>query len=364
MVRRVDDPASKTVWEAFDQALIATGAVPISLDVPNAGAQGILSVGTLQSGLEVRQAVDQLLDRSGSGQVVVVGGGYVGIEMAEACLNLDLAVSLIETQPQVMNTLDPDMGSLVSGALRQEGVRLYLDESLLGFEVSGDRVTSVVTDRRTIPADLVILGMGVRPNTTLAAEAGLSLGEKGAIPVSERMQTAVDGLWAAGDCAESFHLVSRRPTYVALGTVANKQGRVAGVNIGGGEAIFAGVVGTAITKFGSTEVSRTGLQESEARRLGLDCASARITGHTRPRYYPGSGEMTVKLLAERGSGRLLGGQIVGSEGAGKRIDVVATALHAEFTVDQIVDLDLSYAPPFSPVWDPVAIAARQLIKMV
>jgi len=357
-------------WEPFDQLLVATGALPITPNVPGAGARGIYALSTLQSGIEVRRAVDQEEPR----RAVIVGGGYVGLEMAEALVMRGLDVSLVEKMPQVMNTLDPDMGSLVSDALRAFGVHLYLQESLEAFEVTGGRVRAVVTDRQTLPADLVVLGMGVRPNTELAAEAGIPLGERGAICVDRRMRTPVEGVWAAGDCAESLHLVSGRPTYVALGTVANKQGRVAGINLAGGyaagvdggrgDAIFPGVVGTAITKIGAVEVARTGLQGAEMDRLGLAYASARIESHTRVGYYPGAGRITVKVHAEKGSGRLLGGQIVGAEGAAKRIDVFATALHARFTVQEIVDLDPSYAPPYSPVWDPVAMAARQIVRLV
>jgi NADPH-dependent 2,4-dienoyl-CoA reductase/sulfur reductase-like enzyme len=347
-------------WEPFDHLLIATGAVPIRPDLPGIHARGIYGLNTLQSGIDVRRAVDE--DRPECG--VIVGGGYIGLEMAEGLRLRGLDVALVERLPQVMGTLDPDMGALVSDALRQAGVDLYLHETLSGFDVSDGRVRAVVTDRRTLPADLVILGMGVRPNASLAADAGLALGERGSIRVNERMQTGVEGVWAAGDCAQSYHLVTRRPFYVALATVATKQGRVAGINLGGGHATFPGVVGTAVSKVCAVEVARTGLQERELRDLGWDYATATIHSHTRAGYYPGAGRITVKLLAEKGSGRLLGGQIVGAEGAAKRIDILATALHAGFTVGDMVHLDLGYAPPFSPVWDPVLAAVRQVLKLV
>jgi NADPH-dependent 2,4-dienoyl-CoA reductase/sulfur reductase-like enzyme len=354
-------------WEPFDQLLFATGALPITPDVPGADARGIYALSTLQSGIEVRRAVDDQKPQ----RAVIVGGGYVGLEMAEALVMRGLDVSLVERMPQVMNTLDSDMGSLVSEALREFGVHLYLQESLVAFEVDDGRVRAVVTDRRTLPADLVVLGLGVRPNTALAARAGVPLGVWDAIRVDRQMRTPIEGVWAAGDCAESWHLVSRRPTHVALGTVANKHGRVAGINIasrsqgaGGEEALFPGVVGTAITKVGALEIARTGLLEAEMQELGPEYVSARIESHTRAGYYPGAGPITVKVHAEKGSGCLLGGQIVGTEGAAKRIDVLATALHAGLTVGEIVDLDLSYAPPYSSVWDPVAIAARQVIGLV
>lgn len=357
----VRDLQNSTVWrEAYDHCLIATGAVPFCPDLPGSDAVKICGVNTLQSGVELRQLIDSGNVKKG----VVVGGGYIGLEMAEALVRRGLEVSLVNRSPEVMNTLDPDMGHLVSEALRRVGVTLYLEETLTGFETKGGKVAGVVTDKRTLPCDIVILGLGVRPNTDLAAAAGIPLGEKGSIRVNGRMQTGIPGIWAAGDCAESFHLVSRQPFHIALGTVANRHGRVAGINLGGGYARFPGVVGTAVTKICEVEVARTGLQEKELRRLGIEWVSAVIKSWTRAGYYPGAGRITVKVLAERGSGRLLGGQIVGMEGAAKRIDTLATALHVGLTVEEIIDLDLGYAPPFSLVWDPVVTAARAAAKQV
>ena len=343
--------------EAYDQLLIATGARPFCPDLPGSKAAGIYGLSTLQSGIRLQQAL--AVDRPR--QAVVVGGGYIGLEMAEALVRQGIQVSLVQRGAQVMETLDPDMGALVSEALRRVGVVLFLEESVTGFETKGGRVRAVVTEGRTLPADLVILGLGVRPNSDLAAAAALELGTRGAIRVNSRQQSSVEGVWAAGDCGETFHRVSRQPFYVALGTVANKQGTVAGINLAGGYATFPGVVGTAVSKICQYEVARTGLQEREIRDLGLEFVAATVKTRTRAGYYPGAGPIHVKLLAEKGSGRLLGGQIVGMEGAAKRIDVLATALTAGMTVQNLVDLDLSYAPPYSPVWDPVQTAARQLI---
>ncbi len=347
-------------WEPYDQLLIATGAEATFPRLPGSDADGIFGLSTLASGIRIQQFMDQQLPR----RAVVVGGGYIGLEMAEALVRQGLQVSLVERGEQVMATLDPDMGAMVSEALREIGVSLYLNESLTGYETAKGLVTGVVTDQRTLAADLVIVGLGTRPNTALAEAAGLTLGEKGSIRVNPRMQTSAANVWAAGDCAESFHLISRRPFHVALGTVANKQGNVAGINLAGGYATFPGVVGTAVSKICNYEVARTGLMEREMHDLGLAYKTATTTSKTRAGYYPGAGWITVKLLAEQGSGRLLGGQIVGLEGAAKRIDVLATALTANMTVQQLVDLDLSYAPPFSPVWDPVQTAARQLAGLL
>lgn len=345
-------------WQSYDQLLVATGASPTWLGVPGHDATGIFGLSTLASGIAVQRHLEQERPRT----AVVVGGGYIGLEMAEALVRRGLDVALVDRSPEVMSTLDRDMGALVSAALREIGVALYLEETAMGFERARGRVSAVVTDRRTLPADLVVLGLGVRPNAGLAAEAGVALGDSGAIRVDERMRTSVDGVWAAGDCAESFHRVSGRPVHIALGTVANKHGVVAGANIAGGHAVFPGVVGTAVSKICEYEVARTGLGERDCLALGLDGAAVTITSRTRAGYYPGAGPITVKLVGERGSGRLLGGQIVGIEGAAKRIDVLATALTAGMTAQDVIDLDLSYAPPFSPVWDPVQTAARRLTK--
>ena len=353
-----DLKSGRLSWERYDHLLIATGATPLCPDLPGADAVGICGVNTLESGLNIRRRLDQ----GGMKKGVVVGGGYIGLEMAEALVMNGLEVSLVSRPPQVMETLDEDMGALVSQALRDIGVTLYLEEVLTAFETTSGKVTGIVTDKRTLPADIVILGLGVRPNTALAAAAGIPLGEKGAIRVNERMETGIAGIWAAGDCAESFHLVSRKPFYVALGTVANRHGRVAGINLGGGYATFPGVMGTAVTKICAVEVARTGLQEKDLKKLGIEWVSAIIKSRTKAGYYPGAGEITVKVLAEVGSGRLLGGQIVGMEGSAKRIDTLATALHAGFTVEEMINLDLGYAPPFSPVWDPVVTAAREVAK--
>ncbi|MBV9325933.1 MAG: FAD-dependent oxidoreductase [Chloroflexi bacterium] len=357
-VTRLEDGAALS--EPFDHLVIGTGAVPIRPALPGIDARGIHALAILEDGMRVRQAVER--DRPQN--AVIVGGGYIGLEMAEALVMRGLNVSLVERGASVMNTLDTDMGDVVSQALRDIGVTLYLEESIDGFETDGGKVAFVKTDRRTLPAELVILGIGTRPDTVLARNAGIPLGETGAIKINARMQTDVEGVWAAGDCAEAFHLISRRPVHIALGTIANKQGRICGINLGGGYATFPGVVGTAVSKICTVEVARTGLNEKEARALGLEYVVGRIDSTTRAGYFPGAGKITVKVLAERATGRLLGAQLVGIEGAAKRIDVFATALHAGMTVEEVQYLDLSYAPPFAPVWDPILIGARKAAEQL
>ena len=346
------------IQESWDELLIATGASPIRPDLPGMDAEGVFSLSILQTGIDAYEFIEKNKPK----KAVVVGGGYIGIEMAEALLARGMEVSLIDMAPQVMPTMDGDMAEGIAGYMKEEGVDVFLEEKLSRLEKDDSgRVTAVVTDQRTLPADLVITGIGVQPNSGLAKEAGLELGVRGAIRVDKRMQTSIPGIWAAGDCAESYHLIAGEPTFIALGTVANKHGVVAGTNISGGDAEFPGVLGTAITKFNDMEIARTGLSENEARSLGRKYKTATIEARTRSGYYPGSASITVKLVADEASGRLLGGQIVGMQGAGKRIDTIATALTAGMTARNIMDLDLSYAPPFSPVWDPVQIAARKLV---
>ena len=347
-----------TFWEDWDHLLIATGASPIVPDLPNIDAEGIFSLSTLQSGIEVFEYVES---RS-PGKAVVVGGGYIGIEMAEALLERGLEVALIDMAPEVMVSMDADIAESISQTMRDAGVSVFLREKLERFETnSNGTLRAVVTDRQTLEADLVILGIGVRPNSELAEAAGIELGANGAIKVNKRLETSVPRVWAAGDCAESFHLVKDRQVFIALGTVANKHGLVAGINISGGTMEFPGVLGTAITRFQDLEISRTGLSEKEAEEIGIPFRARTIDALTRSHYFPGSAKVKVKLLAEEATGRLLGGQIVGGQGAAKRIDTIAAAITARLTAEQLVYMDLSYAPPFSPVWDPVQTAARTLL---
>jgi NADPH-dependent 2,4-dienoyl-CoA reductase/sulfur reductase-like enzyme len=285
--------------------------------------------------------------------------------MAEALHRRGLEVCVVERSAQPMNTLDPDMGALVGDAIRGLGIELHSGVPVESFPTGPDgRVTAVQTSEGVVAADIVVLGLGVRPASELAAEAGLKIGATGGVVTDSRMATSVDGIWAAGDCAEIFHRVSRRPVAIALGTHANKEGRVVGVNATGGSLTFPGVIGTAVTKLCDYEIGRTGLNDREAGDAGFASVSAKIEATSRAGYYPGSSAITVKLVAEVGTGRLLGAQVVGREGAAKRVDVLAAAIWNEMTADEFSQIDLGYAPPFSPVWDPVLVAARQLTNLI
>ena len=348
--------------EPYDALVYATGSVPMRPQADGFAAPGVHGVQTLDDGRHLIAELD-------SGQVrrvVVVGGGYIGLELAEACQVRGLDVTVVDRSATPVGTFDPDIGAFIADAVAALGIRLVLGEGATRVETDADgRACAVVTaGGERLPADLVVLGLGVRPAVALAQAAGIPLGVSGGIAVDKRMRTAVPGVWAAGDCVESVHRLSGQRVVVALGTHANKQGRVAGINLGGGYATFPGVIGTAVTKVCDLEVARTGLSEAEADAAGYSFVTAHVDSTTRAGYFPGAKPIRVKLTAEKRSGRLIGAQIAGREGAAKRIDVLATAIWNEMSVDEVLGLDLSYAPPFSPVWDPVLIAARKAFEAV
>ena len=339
----------------FDQLLIATGAEPVRPDVPGADAEGVHGVQTLDDGARLLTSLRTRSPR----RAVVVGAGYIGIEMAEACVRRGLATTVIDQSPEPMGTLDRDLGRQVHEAMEEMGMDVVTDTPVEGFETGTDGVRGVVAGGRVYPADVVVLGLGVQPRVQVASDAGLPIGSRGGIRVDPSMAVpGVDGIWAAGDCVEVWDRIRSEFTYVPLGTHANKQGRVAGLNLSGGQEVFPGVVGTAVTKVCELEVGRTGLTQDQADADHREAASATVETTTRADYFPGAQPMTVRITAEPSSGRLLGAQIIGKEGSAIRIDTCATALWAEMTVQDLLDLDLAYAPPFSSTWDPVQVAAR------
>ena len=346
-----DHAAGKDGSEGFDQLIYATGAGEARPPIP-----GLEHGHFVQTPPQARRLGEAL---SKAKHAVVVGGGYIGLEMAESLRRREIEVVLIDAAPQVMVTLDEGMAGLVQAALEEVGVDVRLGTPLQGIEPAGERFV-VSTKDGPIETDAVVLAMGSKPRSQLAADSGIPLGETGAVKVDHRLQTPIEGIWSAGDCAEVWHLVKERWVNIHLGTVANKMGRVAGLNVAGDDVRFPGAIGTAVSKICRYEVARTGITEREANEIGRAVVTATIKSMTRAHYYPDAGPIHVKLVADEASGKLLGGQIVGTEGAAKRIDVVAAAVTAGMTAGNLVDLDLSYAPPYSPVWDPVQIAARQL----
>ena len=357
-----DLDAGQDVRVDFDELLLATGAEAVRPDWagPEREADGVHLMKTLDDGAALRA----LLARRRPTTAIVVGGGYIGIEAAESLARLGLRTTLVSQGEQLMtSTVVRPLADLVRQGLERAGVEIVLGHQVasVGTGAAGVRAVTL-DDGRELPAEVVVVGVGVAPRTALATAAGVPVGGddvRGAL-VPDDHQRVVDGVWAAGDCAAVTDLVTGRPRFVPLGTHANKAGKVAGTNLGGGDAAFAGVVGTAITRAGELEVSRTGLMPAEAEDVGLRTQQVVVGSTTASGYMPQADPMTIWALGEQGTGRLLGLQIVGGRGAGKRIDVAATAVSLGLTAARVVGLDLAYAPPFSPVWDPVQIACRKL----
>ncbi|GFN08045.1 FAD-dependent oxidoreductase [Streptomyces microflavus] len=364
-VRALDRESGDTYWTGFDKLVIATGARPVRPELPGIDAPGVHGVQTLGDGQALLDSLDAV-DAGRRRRAVVVGAGYIGVEMAEAMLKRGFEVTVLNRGEQPMATLDPDMGRLVHDAMDGLGITTVNGASVTKILTGPDgRVSEVATDERTYPADVVVLGIGVEPEAELAREAGLTVGPHGGLLTDLAMRAVGhDNIWAGGDCVEVLDLVAGRTRHIALGTHANKHGQVIGSNVGGGYGTFPGVVGTAVSKVCDLEIARTGLREKDARAVGLRYVTATIESTQRAGYYPGAKPMTVKMIAEHRTGRLLGVQIVGREGAAKRVDVAAVALTAGMTVEQMTALDLGYAPPFSPVWDPVLVAARKTVAAV
>jgi NADPH-dependent 2,4-dienoyl-CoA reductase/sulfur reductase-like enzyme len=339
----------------YDVLVVATGGRPFRPPVPGLDAAGVHGVHRLADGADIRAAI-----AAGAKRAVVLGGGYIGLEMAEVLQTRGLEVTVVLADPLPMAQLDSDMAERVCKAMCGMGIDVQTDQPVREIEVDADGVVAAVrTDRGRYEADLVVLGLGMGPEVALAREAGLRLGSTGAIDVAHTQRSrSHPEVLAAGDCSQTFHRITGEAIHVALGTHANKQGRVAGSVIGGRPARFAGVLGTAMTKVGDLEVARTGLCTTQAEEGGYDFRSELIEATTRAGYFPGAAPIAIKLISERGSGLLLGAQVVGGPGSGKRIDVLATAIWAGMTAEELAGSDLAYAPPFSPTYDPVVVAAR------
>ncbi len=346
--------------EGFDQLVYATGAeaVPPPID----GADALEPVRTLDAGRRFKEA----LDREQRGKAVVVGGGYIGVEMAEALVHRGFAVTLVERSDHIFGTLDPELGDRVQAAAEGVGIHVLTGTTVEAVLTGADgHPRAVVTSAGELEARHVVLGTGARPAVGLAEAAGLPIGASGAVAVgADQACPGLEGVWAAGDCAESLHRLTGEQVNIQLGTHANKQGRVVGANATGGDVRFPGVIGTAISRICHIEVARTGLGEAEATAAGFDHVCETITANTHAGYWPESGEMTIKLVAERGTGRLLGAQIAGAPTAGKRIDTLALATWVGMAVGDLEWVDLSYAPPVSPTLDPILVAARATAKLV
>ncbi|THA27754.1 flavoprotein oxidoreductase [Streptomyces sp. RKND-216] len=366
---RTRDRDGRGQWTGFDKLVLATGARPLRPPLDGIDAPGVHGVQSLEDGTALFDALEQQESGAPAGReprAVVVGAGYIGVEMSEALVRRGYRVTVLDRAEQPMTTLDPDMGALVREAMCGMGMDVRTGEAVTGILTDGrGHARAVATDEGEYPADVVVLGLGVRPETSLAGAAGLPLGDSGGLLTDPTMRVRGRAdVWAGGDCVEVLDLVSGRTRHIALGTHANKHGQIIGANVAGDYGTFPGVVGTAVSKVCDLEIARTGLLEQQADELGLRWVSTTVEATSRAGYFPGAAPMHVKMLAEVRTGRLLGVQIVGREGAGKRVDIAAVALTARMTVEQLTALDLGYAPPFSPVWDPVLVAARKAVSAV
>ncbi|WP_136717471.1 FAD-dependent oxidoreductase [Halorientalis salina] len=364
--------------QAYSDLLVSTGARAVEPPLDGMDLAGVFTLHDMNEGAEIRQylgldtpALD--LPAIGYGEVAaeyadaedpeavgIIGGGYVGIEMAEAFAAHGLDVHMFEMLPHTLQPFGPEAAATVEDHLREQGVDLHLDTAVDGM-VGDDSVERIVAGDDEVPVDLALVGVGVAPNAELAEDAGIELGPTGAIATDEYGQTNDEHVYAAGDCAEATHVVTGEPDHVPLALTANRAGRAIGATLAGDPTPVGEIAGTAAVKAFELEVARTGIiDEERAEAAGFDPVSVTITAPSRAHYYPGGEEIEIKLVGDRESERVLGASMVGREGVAKRIDTVATALHAELTVGQLSYLDLAYAPPFSPVWDPVLTAAKVL----
>jgi NADPH-dependent 2,4-dienoyl-CoA reductase/sulfur reductase-like enzyme len=347
---------------SYDTLVIATGARAAKPPLPGIDMPGVYTLRNIADGERLREIVDTGRVR----KAVIVGGGYIGLETTEALVSRGVDVTIVEALPTLLSTYDLDMSEHIERELLDRGVVVRKETPVEGFEPrdGSDSLGYVKAGGQRLEADMALVAVGVRPVSELAAAAGIELGQSRAIRVDSRQVTSVPSVLAAGDCCESRHRVTGKQVWIPLGTTANRQGKIAGENAVGGSVQFAGVVGSHIMRVFGLEVSQTGLTETVALDQGLDAVSNKIRALSRSHPFPGAAPVNVKLVFDRETGRLFGGQIVGRDGGGKRIDTVAAALCAGMTVGELADVDLSYSPPFSPVWDPVAMAALQAKKKV
>ncbi|KJV07756.1 FAD-dependent oxidoreductase [Methylocucumis oryzae] len=341
----------------YDRLIIATGAAPIVPSVPGITLQGVLTLRSFSDLARFKTTLTELQPR----HAVIIGAGYIGLELAETLHSLGIKTTLLEKSLRILPKFDPDMAQLVHDYLLENQVDILLGDGLAQLNGSDGKVSAVQTETgRIIPADLVVVAIGVKPNVNLAQAAGIQLGCTGAIAVDARMATSISGIYAAGDCCETLNRLTGQPTWLPLGDIANLQGRVAGENAAGGDALFPGVLGTAIFKTFKCAVAITGLSEKAAFDAGYNPVSVKMTANDCAGYYPGKQVLTLTLTANRNDGRLLGCQAVGSGKVDKIIDIAATALLGRLTCSELENADFAYAPPFSPVLSPIIVAASLL----
>jgi NADPH-dependent 2,4-dienoyl-CoA reductase/sulfur reductase-like enzyme/rhodanese-related sulfurtransferase len=340
----------------YDKLVLATGSTPMMPDLKGKNLSGIFTL----SKIEEAQAIRNLVSPRKIRKAVIIGAGLIGLEMAEALVTQGMEVSVVEALDWTLPTiLDYEVAAYLEKHLREKGVKLLFGQRLVGFE--GDkkgRVSRVITEKTELAADLALVAIGVKPHTVLARDAGLEIGATGGIAVNSHLQTSDPDIYAGGDCVENVNLVTGQKILAPLGSTANKHGRVIGTNVTGGDEAFPGVLGTSIAKVFDYNVGRVGLSQWQAEKAGYDVLTSLVPGYEYATYYPNGKEILVKLVAEKSSGKLLGGQVVGPGDTAKRIDVLATALSFSATVDNLTNIDLAYAPPYNSALDPLHNAAN------
>ncbi|OPY89853.1 MAG: NADH peroxidase [Syntrophaceae bacterium PtaU1.Bin231] len=352
---RVTNPAGEEASLAYDKLVIATGSTPIMLSGAGVELGGIYPLWTMLDALHLRQLVEQRKMK----EAVIVGSGLVGLETAEALVLQGLRVTMVEALDWLLpKLLDFEIAAYAERELKKNGMELLWGARVLRFEGEDGWVKEVITDRKTLPADLVISAIGTRPNVKLAADAGLEIGKAGGISVDSRLQTSDPNIYAGGDCVENVNRITLKKTLAPMGSTANKHGRIIGTNITGGNETFPGVLGTTVVKAFHYNLGRVGLTEAQALEEGYAVETSLIPGLDHAAYYPGAKKMLLKLIADRKTGLILGAQGVGPGDVAKRIDVLATAISFGATVDDLANLDLAYAPPYNSAMDPVHNAAN------
>ncbi|MEE1282913.1 MAG: CoA-disulfide reductase [Acutalibacteraceae bacterium] len=338
--------------ETYDKLLLSPGAKPVKPNLSGINSEKVFTLRTVEDTL----AIHSYVERTKAKSALIVGGGYIGIEVAENLREKGLEVTIVQRPNQLMNTLDYDMATFVHSKLRAKGVSVKLNSNVIGFREDKGSIVTLLEDGQEISADIVLLAIGVTPENSLAKQAGLKLGAKGSIVVNDRMETSVADIYAVGDAIQVKHFVSEEDTVIALAGPANKQGRIVADNICGVNSRYQGSMGSSIIKIFDMAVASTGLTEKSAKALGIECESVVLSPASHAGYYPNAKVMTMKVVFEKGTLRLLGAQIIGAEGVDKRLDVLATAIQCGIKADMLKNLDLAYAPPFSSAKDPVNMA--------
>ena len=353
----VQDKDGKNQTLEYDSLILATGASPFIPPIKGREKPGIHVLRTIEDGEKIDQAI-----RNGAKSAIIMGAGLIGIETAVALQERGLKTTVVELLPQILPAmLDADMAKEVQKMLEQKGINIMVNKGVEEF-LGEEKVTGIIAGGEQLNADLIIAAFGVRANTELAKKAGITIGETRGIKTNLRMETNVKDVYAAGDCAESINLITKRPTLSQLGTTAVRQAKVAGTNAAGGYAVFPGVLGSAVTKLFEMEVGATGLTEFFARKAGLEVVTGTITSKTRPDYYPGGKSIKIKLVVERESERVIGAQIIGGEEVTQRINAISIGIQKQITVRELAKADTAYAPPLNETWEPMVLAAQIALR--